>query len=50
LPLLEHVKFKATLLALLPGSHCGDANGIVNIAREKEMKETNRYRLKIFAK
>jgi hypothetical protein len=39
LPLLERAKLKARLLTLLRDSLYDDANGIVNIAREKEIRK-----------
>ena len=38
-PLVEHAKLKARLLTLLRDSLYDDAKGIVNIAREKEIKK-----------
>jgi hypothetical protein len=38
-PLVEKVKLKARLVALLRDSLYDDANGVVNIAREKEIKK-----------
>ena len=39
LPLMERAKTKARLAALLRQSLFDDANGIVNIAREKEIRK-----------
>jgi hypothetical protein len=39
-PLIERAKLKARLLTLLRDSLYDDANGIVNIAREKEIRKS----------
>jgi hypothetical protein len=39
IPLIERARLKARLLTLLRDSLCDDANGIVNIAREKEIRK-----------
>jgi len=44
-PLIERARLKARLLTLLRDSPYDDANGIVNIAREKEIRKlANRLR------